>query len=307
MNEAELQAWVDGRLAPDRQAAVERYLADHPAEAARLQAYRAQNAALHALFDDVLHAAIPEQLHPQRPDTRSAPASPPRSAGAWAVGTADAASESLVDAPPVPIAPPSGAAAGNEAGRPAAWSVPAWRRMAAMVAVAAGAGLLGGTAGWTLRGAGGLTASAPFQALDALPRQAAIAHAVYTPEVKHPVEVGADQQQHLVAWLSKRLGKQLRPPQLAKQGYELVGGRLLPGDSGPVAQFMYADASGQRLTLYVSSGQKQNRDTGFRFAQEGNVGVFYWIDGSFGYALSAAVGKKELSQIANAVYEQLQP
>ena len=141
----------------------------------------------------------------------------------------------------------------------------------------------------------------------ALPRQAAIAHAVYTPEVKHPVEVGADQQQHLVAWLSKRLGKQLRPPQLAKQGYELVGGRLLPGDSGPVAQFMYTDASGQRLTLYVSSGQKQNRDTGFRFAQEGNVGVFYWIDGSFGYALSAAVGKNELSQIANAVYEQLLP
>jgi anti-sigma factor RsiW len=87
----------------------------------------------------------------------------------------------------------------------------------------------------------------------------------------------------------------------------LVGGRLLPGDTGPVAQFMYADASGQRLTLYVSSGQKQNRDTGFRFAQEGNVGVFYWIDGSFGYALSAAVGKKELSQIANAVYEQLLP
>jgi len=260
MNEAELQAWVDGRLPPDRQAAVERYLADHPAEAARLQAYREQNATLHALFDDLLDAEVPGKLVRPRPHA----------------------------------------------------SKPAWPRMAAMLVVAAGAGLIGGTAGWTLRGAGtesggGLAASGASQALAALPRQAAIAHAVYTPEVKHPVEVGADQQQHLVAWLSKRLGKQLRPPQLARQGFELVGGRLLPGDNGPVAQFMYADAGGQRLTLYVSSGQKQNRDTGFRFAQEGNVGVFYWIDGSFGYALSAAVGKKELSQIANAVYEQLQP
>jgi len=271
MNEAELQAWVDGRLPPDRQAAVERYLAEHPAEAARLQAYREQNAALHALFDDVLDAPVPGTLHPPRPDAARSASAP-------------------------------------------AWSIAAWRRMAAMLVVAAGAGLIGGTAGWTLRGAGadggsanGLAAGGPAQTLAALPRQAAIAHAVYTPEVKHPVEVGADQQQHLVAWLSKRLGKQLRPPQLAKQGYELVGGRLLPGDNGPVAQFMYADASGQRMTLYVSSGQKQNRDTGFRFAQEGNVGVFYWIDGSFGYALSAAVGKKELSQIANAVYEQIQP
>ncbi|KQV44793.1 anti-sigma factor [Duganella sp. Root336D2] len=266
MNEAELQAWVDGRLPPDRLAAVERYLADHPAEAARLRAYREQNAALHALFDDVLDTRVPEALHPPHPGAPSAP--------------------------------------------PPAWSIPGWRRMAAMLAVAVGAAVIGGAAGWTLRGAGpgggaGLAAGSP--ALAALPRQAAIAHAVYTPEVKHPVEVGADQQQHLVAWLSKRLGRQLRPPQLVQQGYELVGGRLLPGDTGPVAQFMYADASGQRLTLYVSSGQKQNRDTGFRFAQEGNVGVFYWIDGSFGYALSAAVGKKELSQIANAVYEQLLP
>lgn len=185
-----------------------------------------------------------------------------------------------------------------------------------MLVVAVGAGLVGGAAGWILRGAdnGAELAASPAAAAAghllpaaALPRQAAIAHAVYAPEVKHPVEVGADQQQHLVAWLSKRLGKPLRPPQLAGQGYELVGGRLLPGDSGPVAQFMYSDASGQRLTLYVSPGREGNRDTGFRFAQEGEVGVFYWIDGSFGYALSATVGKGELSQIAHAVYEQLQP
>jgi anti-sigma factor RsiW len=171
---------------------------------------------------------------------------------------------------------------------------------------------LGGAAGWTLRGSGADSALAPAASgatplLASLPHKAAVAHAVYTPEVRHPVEVGADQQQHLVAWLSKRLGKQLRPPQLARQGYQLVGGRLLPGDTGPVAQFMYADAGGQRLTLYVSPGQKGNRDTGFRFAQEGGVAVFYWIDGSFGYALSAAVGKGELSQVASAVYEQLQP
>ncbi|MCE3261131.1 MAG: rane protein [Pseudoduganella sp.] len=259
MNEDELQAWVDRRLPPERQAAVERYLAGHPAEAARLDAYRAQNAALHALFDGVLDAGMP----------------PPLQAAAR-------------------HAPPRAAANG-----------PAWRtRAAAMLAIAVGAALAGGAAGWTLRGA---PAAYAAHAVPTLPRQAALAHTVYSPEVKHPVEVGADQQQHLVAWLSKRLGKQLRPPQLGPQGYELIGGRLLPGEGGPVAQFMYTDAGGQRLTLYVSSGQQGGRDTAFRFAQEGKVGVFYWIDGSFGYALSAAVGRGELSQIAHAVYEQLQP
>lgn len=80
----------------------------------------------------------------------------------------------------------------------------------------------------------------------------------------------------------------------------------MPGQSGPVAQFMYHDAGGQRLTLYVSTEQSHNRDTGFRFSEEGPVNVFYWIDGKFGYALSAGTGKAELARIATAVYEQLE-
>ncbi|WP_414651571.1 anti-sigma factor family protein, partial [Herbaspirillum sp. UBA812] len=96
-------------------------------------------------------------------------------------------------------------------------------------------------------------------------------------------------------------------PKLAPLGYDLIGGRLLPGQSGPVAQFMYQDAAGQRLTLYVSHDQVQNSETGFRFAQEGKVNVFYWIDGQFGYALSGGVPRAELSRIASSVYEQLVP
>jgi anti-sigma factor RsiW len=91
------------------------------------------------------------------------------------------------------------------------------------------------------------------------------------------------------------------------QGYTLEGGRLLPGQSGPVAQFMYRDGGGVRLTLYVSTEQKQHRDTGFRFAQEGEVSVFYWLDGQFGYALSGNLDKAALATLANAVYAQLEP
>ncbi|WP_296002598.1 anti-sigma factor [Rugamonas sp.] len=182
-----------------------------------------------------------------------------------------------------------------------------WARGAAMLALT----LAGGGAGWLLHGAADRAddgaANADHAAPAALAQRAAVAYAVYTPEVRHPVEVGADQQEHLVAWLSKRLGAPLRPPQLQRLGYELMGGRLLPGQSGPVAQFMYHDAGGQRLTLYVSTEQSRNSDTGFRFAQEGRVGVFYWIDGKFGYALSAAIGKDALGKIADAVYVQLQP
>jgi anti-sigma factor RsiW len=125
--------------------------------------------------------------------------------------------------------------------------------------------------------------------------------------VRHPVEVGADQEAHLAAWLSKRLGAQLKPPALSSAGYDLVGGRLLPGDQGPVAQFMYQDARGQRLTLYVRTDATDSRETAFRYAREDKVGVFYWLDGKLGYALSGELEKDELLQVATLVYRQLNP
>jgi anti-sigma factor RsiW len=134
-----------------------------------------------------------------------------------------------------------------------------------------------------------------------------MAHAVYSPEVRHPVEVGADQEEHLVRWLSKRLGASLKIPHLAPQGYALVGGRLLPDERGPAAQFMYQDAKGQRLTLYVRVSNDVRAPTAFRFAQENGVGVFYWLDGRLGYALSGETDRNELLRVADAVYQQLNP
>ena len=141
----------------------------------------------------------------------------------------------------------------------------------------------------------------------ALPRRAAVAYAVYAPEVRHPVEVGAEQQDPLVKWLSKRLGNELKVPLLTQQGFELVGGRLLPGGKGPVAQFMYQDARGQRITLYVSLRDAEPRDTAFRFSQEDKIAVFYWIDGKLGYALSGEMDRASLLAGATVVYRQLNP
>jgi anti-sigma factor RsiW len=140
-----------------------------------------------------------------------------------------------------------------------------------------------------------------------LPIRAARAHLVYSPEVRHPVEVEAKEQDHLVKWLSKRLDMKLRVPLLTSEGFELLGGRLLPGNDGPVAQFMYQDSTGKRLTLYVTRPHKGDEVTAFRFAQEGRVSVFYWIDRDSGYALSGELDRPQLARVASSVYRQLEP
>jgi anti-sigma factor RsiW len=166
---------------------------------------------------------------------------------------------------------------------------------------------LGGIAGWQLHAM--RPALAPgADVATVLARRAAVAHAVYSPEVRYPVEVRADQEAHLVTWLSKRLGTQLRAPKLESVGYSLMGGRLLPGENGPVAHFMYQSDRGARITLYVRSDMGSNRSTAFRYAREGNVGVFYWVDSKLGYAISSAdISKEDLLNVANAAYQQLNP
>jgi anti-sigma factor RsiW len=177
-----------------------------------------------------------------------------------------------------------------------------WRPTWSYAAVTAGFAL-GIAVGWQLHAHNAEQRSETL----AWPRRAAIAHVVYSPEVRHPVEVGADQEAHLMSWLSKRLGTPLKIPQLGEAGYALVGGRLLPGERGPVAQFMYQDGKGQRLTLYVRVNPDANRETAFQFSQEKGVSVFYWLDRRLGYALSGEIDKRELLRIATAVHRQLNP
>lgn len=143
----------------------------------------------------------------------------------------------------------------------------------------------------------------PAAAPALLAERAAIAHVVYAAEVQHPVEVTAEHEQHLVKWLSKRLGKELRTPDFTGFGYQLVGGRLLPGDKGPAAQFMYQNNAGARLTLYVSVPGKDAAPTAFRYEKEDGTHVLYWVDRDLGFALVGDAGRAQLMDIASVAYQ----
>lgn len=270
VTEAELQACVDRQLTPERQREIEAYLARRPEEALRVETYRAQKRELQALFNPVLEEPLPQRLR-------------------------------VAAAPQTP------------------WYL---QRLVAGIAIAA----VSGVAGWGLRGgyqpepgAAVLAQRAPgaitMTSATDLAKRAAVAHAVYSPDMRRAVEIGADQEGQLVAWLSKRMGATMKPPHLQALGYALEGGRLLPGDKGPVAQFMYHDSAGARLTLYVSNEVadtdpkmqgRTNQQTAFRFAKEGSVNVFYWVNGPFGYAIAADADKAELARVSGEVYRQLE-
>ena len=175
------------------------------------------------------------------------------------------------------------------------------RRRLLPVFAAAATLVLGVAVGWFGRDAMIERAGTPTT----FARQAAFAHALYAADARRPVEVWAAEEKSLVTWLTKRLGFQVRAPDLNSVGYALVGGRLVAGNEKPTALFMYENADKQRLTLQV---RKQGPDVGeaaFRYATENGIGVFYWIDDSCGYALSGSIDRTQLLAVARVVYGQI--
>lgn len=183
------------------------------------------------------------------------------------------------------------------------WVGTATRIAAALILI-----VLGGAGGWLLRGeavpvAQVAAVTAPH-AGDPFPTWARVAHVVYLPEVRRAVEVKADDAT-LVPWLAKRVGTPISAPDLKASGFQLQGGRLIPGESKPAAQFLYQDDAGRRITLYVRHGDTGDRKTGFLFDDADGVGVYYWIDGDRGYALAGDLDRDTLRKVAMQAYEHM--
>jgi anti-sigma factor RsiW len=176
-----------------------------------------------------------------------------------------------------------------------------WRTVALQVAAAAVLLVVGGNLGWFLHGR--LEQGKPLWMR--LVEQAERAHQTFVPEVVHPVEVTSAQEQHLQTWLSRRLGTPITVPQLRQQGYDLMGGRLLPANPGPAAQFMYQDGQGNRLTLYILAAPSGRRDTAFRYVQDGSLWICYWMGQSMDFALTGELARERLVDVAKSVYLQL--
>jgi anti-sigma factor RsiW len=173
-----------------------------------------------------------------------------------------------------------------------------WWRSGAGAAAAVVLFVAGATAGWFANGIA--PGPRPVAPTASVAQGAKAAYRTFVVEVAHPVEVGAQQEAHLLQWLSKRLGRKLSAPDLSPFGYRLMGGRLLPGGDSAAAQLMYDDASGKRLTIYVRASE--GSETAFRFQKEGEASTFAWIDQGFGFAVTAPASRDELLPIAEAVY-----
>lgn len=241
----ELHAYVDGELKPDRRKVVEAWLGAHPADAARVAAWRAHAELIRVRYGGIARGAVPPTLDLERLA---------RAERKWT-----------------------------------------WLAAAAVVS----AFFIGGASGWFGRG----VLVPPPSTTPTVSAEALDAHKLYVAEVRHPIEVPAEAS-HLIPWLSRRVGSTLRAPDLAPFGLKLMGGRLLPSQSGrPAAMLMYESASGERYTLYCA--RSSGPETALHYNVAGQIAAVYWVDGDLGFVVSGPADRERLLKIAQAAYEQL--
>lgn len=128
--------------------------------------------------------------------------------------------------------------------------------------------------------------------------EAAQAHEVFGEDSERPVELTAASRSEMIAWFSRHLGEPVEIPSLHAIGLRLVGGRLLTGDGGPVAQLIYEDGQRRRLTLCLSS-EPADRGLEVELVEVDGLTAGYWQDGHLSYALVAETPDLELIAIAS--------
>jgi anti-sigma factor RsiW len=254
-----------------------------------------------AVTEDVLHAFVDGQLDADRH----------AAVEAWLAAHADKAAEiaawqrqnaaistlfAPVAAEPVParLHPHRLAAAALNA----RWD---WTRTAAAAVLVVA---LSGGFGWFMRGALWTEEAASDRLIDG----AIAAHALFVKESRHAVEVGADDRAHLVTWLSNRLGRAIGTPDLAPQGFSLVGGRLLPPlaetGTGPAAQLMYQNATANRVTVYITAAGADHGKP-FELANQKGLEAFYWANDQITCTVVGDLPQADMKVVADGVYQQL--
>jgi len=162
---------------------------------------------------------------------------------------------------------------------------------------------IGGLSGWSMRG----VLQASPGGLIALSQEAAVSYNVYARDRVRPVEVRASDNAQLVQWVSDRLQRPVKVPDLATAGYRLMGGRLVATSHGPAGMFMYDDDHGSRIVVLTRAMNSVDQNAPMTPQSQGDVGGFAWADDGLGYSLMGRAVPESLRSIANEVRRQVRP
>lgn len=124
-------------------------------------------------------------------------------------------------------------------------------------------------------------------------------HRVYSRQVRHLVEVGADQADHIERWLTNTVGAPVQVADLSAFGLTFQGARLLVAAGKPVAQLVYTNSDGAVVALCVIQNATPRDDIGV--TQRGEFEMVLWGGQNSNLVVVGDVGEADLEAIARSL------
>lgn len=230
VDESELHAFVDGELDAERRRRIEEHLHKSAEDAALVEGWRRQNAALRAAFASAAKEPLPASL-------KRSKAGAGRSFGSgvnWAR-----------------FSPSKASSLRSMRRSDTSRKVPRRPAIAVSILTLLASAIVAGAALLAFTGPATPPDNKPARVAAAPPSFVARAHIAYLTFAQdaRPVEIGVEQKAELAAWLSERAGFG-GTPDLTAAGLDLLGGRLVPGLLAPAGLLFYQTTSGARVGLY---------------------------------------------------------
>lgn len=138
-----------------------------------------------------------------------------------------------------------------------------------------------------------------------LAKRALLAHANYSAEPRHSVEVAASDKDHLQTWLSKRVGSDFIIPDLQKDGYTLLGGRLLAESNEPAGQLMYESAGKQRVSILFTANA-DGAASDLQLEQKDKFITCYWKNAKLAMAVTGDMSPEQMKVLGPSIYAQVE-
>lgn len=129
---------------------------------------------------------------------------------------------------------------------------------------------------------------------------ATAAHQVFSADQQRPVEIPGARRAEMARWFERHLGTPIEIPDLGSLALRLVGGRLLASEVGPMAQLLYEDRLGNRMTLYLTV-EESDVGSEVEVVRVAGFSAGFWQDGELTYTIVADMEAEALQALAAEV------
>ncbi|TDL86917.1 anti-sigma factor family protein [Meridianimarinicoccus aquatilis] len=131
------------------------------------------------------------------------------------------------------------------------------------------------------------------------------AHQVFAEDMLHPAEFTGAAVTEAAVWFSNKIGVPVAAPDLGARGLTLVGARLLGTKEGPLAQFIYEDDRGDRLSLTLAKHPDHRPIQPLQVVDYPNRAVGYWSTPNLDYAIVGHGNSDAVQLIAQDVAKNI--